>query len=237
MDATVARQKASQAISWIVKNTNPLNPVPVGVPTYVKDKEEKDKLVFKSQGTNVQYLNKNEDIVFHQGADIGANFVKLCETELRRIANAVKVPYHQLTGDTSGIDFSTLRAITIELRVRMEHVHQTQTIAMGLAPLTKYFKALASRYKNVGSAEPTYQMPRQYGVDELKDAQADLLEIQYGMATLESKLQERHTTFEEIVEDCRRREELKQFGIDFAAMPQSTNQSTNVEANAKSTSL
>jgi capsid protein len=120
----------------------------------------------------------------------------------------------------------------------MEHVHHTQTIAMGLSPLATYFKSLAMRYaKNVANAIPTFQLPRQYGVDELKDAQADLLEIQNGMATLESKLNERHVTFEEIVEDCKRREELKQYGIDFSSQPKAMAQAGNTEANSNSTSL
>jgi lambda family phage portal protein len=217
MDATVARQKASQAISWIITNSNPTNMMPVGVPIIDKAANSKEKVVFKATGSNVQYLNKGENITFHQGADIGPNFVKLAELELRRISNACHVPYHQLTGDTNGIDFSTLRALLIELRSRIEYTHHFLTIPLGLAPLTAYFKELAQLYyPNVKNATPSYQLPRFYGVDDLKDAQADVLEIQNGLATLDSKLQERHTTFEAIAAD---RERLKELGLDNLLFP------------------
>ena len=234
-DATISKQKAAQAIAWIIENTNPLNMTPTGSPVTVKDKDNNDKIVFKSTGGNTQYLNKGEKINFYQSTDIGANLPVLIKSELHRIAAAVGVPYHTLTGDTSGLDFSSIRAIGIELRHRIEYIHHFYTIPLGLNPLTSYFKELAKLYSNkVAGAIPTYQLPRFYGVDELKDAQADLLEVQNGMATLQSKLDERHTTFEDIVAD---RARIKEAGLDNLLISQSTmaNQINNKEANPNST--
>jgi lambda family phage portal protein len=235
-DATIAKQKAAQAIAWIVENTNPLNMTPTGSPTTVKDKNNNDKIVFKSSGGNTQYLNKGEKINFYQSTDIGANLPVLIKSELHRIAAAVGVPYHTLTGDTSGLDFSSIRAIGIELRNRLEFIHLTYMIPLGLIPLTTYFKELAKLYNGrVSNAVPTFQLPRYYGVDELKDTQADLLEVQNGMATLQSKLDERHTTFEDIIAD---RERIKEVGLDHLLGSQGNmaNQIGNVKANSKSTS-
>lgn len=235
MDSTVARQKASQAISWIITNSNPTNMAPVG--SAIIDKSLKEpKVVFRSTGSNVQYLNKGEGITFHQGADIGNNFVKLAELELRRISNACHVPYHQLTGDTAGINFSTLRALLIELRSRIEYTHHFLTIPMGLGPLTKAFQEIVSLYvPAVRNAIPSFQLPRFYGVDDLKDAQADVLEIQNGLATLDSKLQERHTTFESIAAD---RERIKELGLDNLLFPNGNPmaQANNTQANPNSSS-
>jgi capsid protein len=77
-------------------------------------------------------------------------------------------------------------------------------------------------------------MPRWYGVDELKDAQADILEVQNGMATLQSKLDERHTTFEEIAED---RKMIQELGLDNLLMAggKQMAQANNSQANANST--
>lgn len=239
LDATVARQKAAQAISYIITNSNPLSTVPVGTP--LVDKTPKgDKVSFKAKGTNVQYLNRGESITFHQGADIGNNFTKLAELELRRISNAVHIPYHQLTGDTSGINFSTLRALLIELRGRLEYIQHFQIIPLGLAPLAMRFKELASLYApGVKNAIPTYQLPRFFGTDDLKDAQADLLEVQNGMSTLERKLEERHTTFEEIASD---RERIKELGLTHLLDPtggvpnHTTAAGNNLNPNSTSTS-
>jgi len=236
-DATVAKQKAAQAIAWIVTNTNPIAITPTGTPTAVKGKDQEDKVVFKSTGGNTQYLNKGEDIRFYQSTDIGANLQILMRTELQKIASALNIPYHTLTGDTDGLDFSSIRAVAIELRTRIEYMHHFYTIPLSLIPLTTYFQQLAILYKKgVGNAIPTFQLPRVYGVDELKDAQADLLEVQYGMATLQSKLDERHTTYEEILEDAKKRQELKQYGVDFSPIAKATAQTRNNEANSNSSS-
>lgn len=236
-DATVAKQKAAQAIAWIVTNTNPIAMTPTGTPTAVKGKDLEDKVVFKSSGGNTQYLNKGEDIRFYQSTDIGANLQVLIKSELQKIATSIGIPYHELTGDTNGLDFSSIRAVAIELRTRIEYIHHFYTIPLGLIPLTDRFKELAVMYKKgVSNAVPTFQLPRVYGVDELKDTQADLLEVQYGMSTLQSKLDERHTTYEEILEDVKRRQELKQYGVDFSPSGKTTGQSKNVEANPNSSS-
>ena len=236
-DATVAKQKAAQAISWIIENTNPLNPVGIGSATLSAEKSDnkKEKLIFQAQGGSVQYLDKNEKINFFQSGDIGANLLPFIGSELRRIASAIGIPYYQMTGDYSGIDFSTLRGIAIELRNRIEFIHHFYTIPLALVPLTNRFKELANLYSpKVSTAFATYQLPRWYGVDELKDAQSDVLEVQNGLATLESKLNERHTTFEQIIAD---RERIKEIGLDNLLFPngKSLGQTNNSQANTNST--
>ena len=233
-DATIAKQKVAQAIAWIIENSNTVARTPTGSPINVKDEAGNDKIVFKSKGGHTQYLNKGEKINFFEATDIGANLPVLIKAELHRIASVLDVPYHSLTGDTDGLDFSSIRAIGIELRNRLEYIHHFYTIPLGLAPLTAYFKKVASLYdRRVVTAIPNYQLPRWYGVDELKDTQADLLEVQNGMATLQSKLDERHTTYEEIVADMEKRKEL---GIELVQTNQSlASQGNNTQANSNST--
>ena len=86
----------------------------------------------------------------------------------------------------------------------------------------------------IGNAIPTYQLPRWYGVDELKDTQADLLEVQNGMSTLQSKLDERHTTFEDIIAD---RARIKEVGLDHLLVGQASgaSQMNNIQANPNTT--
>ena len=232
-DATVAKQKAAQAVSWIVQNSNPASAFAPGVATQALDKDGNKKIVFNSTGGNVQYLNKGESITFYQSTDIGSNLQTLINSELRRISAAADVPYFQLTQDYSGIDFSTLRGILIELRSRIEFIHHFYTIPMGVLPVANKFKEFARLFnRKVDKAYPFFQLPRWYGIDDLKDIQADLLEVQSGMATLSSKLDERHTSFEEIVED---RKLIKESGLDSVLEnKQQMNQTKNTKANTNS---
>ena len=232
-DATVSKQKAAQAIAWIVENTNPLSMTPTGSPIMAKDKDEKDKIVFKSSGGNTQYLNKGEKINFYQSTDIGTNLPVLISSELRRIASSLGMPYHSLTGDTSGLDFSSLRAIAIELRTRLEFIHQFRTIPLGLGQVTKRFKELGSLYFPIEDAIATYQLPRWYGVDDLKDSQANLLNLSMGTTTLQRLLDERHLTFEDILAS---RSMLEEVGLGhlMEGKTDASKQVTNNEANINS---
>lgn len=237
IDATVAKQQAAQAIAWIVTNSNPVALTPTGTPTVVKDKNLNDKIVFKAQGGSTQYLNRGEGIQFYQSTDIGANLQVLIKTEKMRIAAALGISYHELSGDTSGLDFSSIRALGIEKRVRNEFIHNTYTIPLGMTPVTNKFKALAYLFnKKTATAFPTYQMPRIYGVDELKDAQADLLEVMSGMNTLERILEERNLTFEEVLEDVKRNKPLVDAGVNIYQQQSPASQVTNNKANPNSSS-
>jgi capsid protein len=64
---------------------------------------------------------------------------------------------------------------------------------MGLKPLVERFRELAALYESaeMGNASYKFVLPKTEWVDPLKDAQADVLEIRAGLATLEEKLAER----------------------------------------------
>lgn len=231
VDATVAKQKAAQGISWIVSNTNPMNPLPIGA--MILDKDDPSSVTFKTEGTNVQYLNKGESIQFYQSTDIGENVFTLLRSELRRITNSAGIPYHLVTGDMEGIDFSSLRALMVDFRNSIEHKHYIFTIPLFFQPLTKSFKDLAMLYDpKVADAIPTFQLPRFRGPDDLKDAQADLLEIVSGLSPIEEKWSERNTTQEAIQESI---ETIKSIGLEgILSNKDSANQGKNIEPNSNS---
>lgn len=235
-DATVAKQKAAQAIAWIVEGTNATNPVPLGTAVQVRDEDPaKQKIIFKNTGGSVQYLNKGERINFFQSTDIGPNLQVLIKSELYKVAAVADIAYYMLTGDTSGLDFSSLRGIALELRKRIEFIHNVYTVPIFLAPLAGKFKELSTLYApGVANAVPTYQLPRWYGVDGLKDAQEDVLEIQNGIGTIKRALEERHLTVEEVIAD---RELLKTLGLEhlLTGGSQGMNQPNNFNSNSNST--
>ena len=234
-DATIAKQKAAQAIAWIVEQASALTTVPIGVPNNVGKNTQTDpekKIIFKANGGNVQYLNAGEKINFYQSTDIGANLAPFIKAELQKISAALGIPYHQLTNDTTSLDFSSIRAILIAFRVRLEFLHHTYTIPLGLTPLcTRFSEWVQLLYPRLGKATPSYQLPRKYGVDDLADAKADLLEVQSGFGTLRSKLEERHLTVEEIKKD---RELITELGLDTALMPQPSLQAGSSNPDAAS---
>lgn len=241
-DATVAKQKAAQAISWVIRNTNPSSAMAVGSalpsidPTDIDEATGKRRVISQASGGGVQYLNKGEDIAFYQGTDIGSNLPELIKAELHKIAQAAGLTYEVLTGDLAGISFSALQQVSIDMKTQAEFMYKFYIINLGLAPLCRRFKELAIIYgnKNFANLTPTFQYPRRYGVNDLKDAQADLLEVQSGFATWESKLEERNITVEEITEDRKKQAEA---GVSFEPKSAETNQTTNVKPNSNSAGM
>lgn len=236
-DATIAKQQAAQAISWIVKNTNPSSAVAVGSAMTSLDANDIDsttgkrRIITQASGGGVQYLNKGEDIAFNQGTDIGDNYKELVKIELRKVAKAWGLTYEVLTGDLSGVNLSALQWIELEMKIRAETIYKFQTLPLGLIPLCNRFKELAGLYisSNLANLEPVFQFPRRYGMNELKDAQADVLELQYDMTTLRKVLAERNLTMEEILED---KEFRKKNGL-FVPVKQDSGKSANQANNVK----
>jgi lambda family phage portal protein len=239
LEATIAKQKAAQAISMIVEAANnAANMLPVGSPIYAKEPDGTEKLVFKAKGGNVQYTNKGESVKWFQGGDIGANFVTLIESELRRVAATLDLAYHELTGDTGGLNYSSLIGLSILSRNRLEYLHNFLFIPLREKPIADSFKELAVIYNSkVATAIPYFQLPKWRGTDDLKDAQSDILELQNGLGTYTDKLAERGLNLEDVLADRETLLELEKYGIILtsANSSPSMNQTSNTQANSNST--
>ena len=228
-EATVSAQKSASAITWIIEEGNELTSDPAGIATFRGKKYTNDvekQLHFAATGGGVQYTKGKFNLV--QSRDIGTNLVALLKEEGQKISSALNLPYYQLSGDTSGMDFSSLRGILINFREYLEFMYETVLIPDILAPITKHFKALAIIDYDVEEAFPTYQYPIRYGVDSLKDAQTDALEFQSGLESLSNILSARGTTLEEIAAD---RARLKELGLE--SLLTTTNATADASASTK----
>jgi capsid protein len=216
LDATINKQKASQAIAMVVENANnAANQLAIGAPIYRKDNEiGQDRLIMQSRDASVQYTNKGETVKWFQGGDIGVNFLPLVTLELRKIASVCDLMLHELNGDTASLNFSALMGLSILSRNRLEYLHNFLFIPLRERPIAKTFKELAVLYRpEVANAKPYFDMPRWRGLDDLKDTQADLLAVQNGLETYESVLNERGLATEDIIADRETITELETFGI------------------------
>jgi capsid protein len=164
-------------------------------------------------------LEGKESVKFASIQDIGPNLQVLLSSELGKIAAALGLTYDQLTGDLSQVNFSSIRAGLNEFRIRTEIVQRFTIINLGLEPITSRWLEMLPLYVPKLSAQgiyPKFSLPRRYGVDELKDAQADLLEVQAGFNTMENALEERDRTFQEVLAE---REKISKTGYVFTSIP------------------
>lgn len=218
-DATLAKQIAASAISWIIERPNagmPLNSPGSVLPQNKAnaDLNAKNKLFFLATGGQVQYTNPGEKFNLVQSSDIGNNLISLLQNNLQAIASAYNMPYYMLTGDTSGLNFSSIRAVLLEFKDYLDYVHHFINLPNGLAKIAKRFKQTAMTLGyDVSDAKYVYQFPKDHGIDALKDNQANILAMQSGGTTLDRILEENYISKEEWEKDIEYRRSLQLDGL------------------------
>ena len=68
----------------------------------------------------LQILEPGEDIKFSDPADVGGSYGEFLRTQFRAVAAAIGITYEQLTGDLTGVNYSSIRAGMLEFRRRCE---------------------------------------------------------------------------------------------------------------------
>jgi capsid protein len=135
----------------------------------------------------------------------------MIRSELELIAAALNLPYFELKGDTSGMDFSSIRAILIQWRNRIEFIYNMIVIPTQMKPLVQRFFSYAKLKYKVANVKVSYQLPRWYGVDDRSDAEADLIEVASGFTPIEAIWRERGYTKEQIEQSL---QVIKDLGLD-----------------------
>lgn len=201
--ATVATQTSSAAITWIIEQSASFGRTPIGTAQTRGNSsfdDAKEKIVFDATGGGVQYTNPGDIFKLVQSRDVGSNLLGLIKEQYQEIAASLDWNYFELTGDLSSMNFSSIRAALIQTRKRLEFEYDIILIPDVLVPICRRFKELALINHAVDDAYPTFIYPRWYGVDDLKDAQADLLEMVSGFTPLQEILKKRGYTEDQIKE-------------------------------------
>lgn len=68
----------------------------------------------------MQVLEPGEDVKFSDPADVGGSYAEFLRVQFRAVAVAMGITYEQLTGDLSGVNYSSIRAGLLEFRRRCE---------------------------------------------------------------------------------------------------------------------
>jgi lambda family phage portal protein len=68
----------------------------------------------------LQILEPGEDVKFSDPADVGGNYAEFLRIQFRAVAAAIGITYEQLTGDLTGVNYSSIRAGLLEFRRRCE---------------------------------------------------------------------------------------------------------------------
>lgn len=134
----------------------------------------------------VGYLGPGEDVKFlaPQGAGPFAEYTRMA---LHLIAAGFGLTYHQLTGDLSDANYSSLRAGSLEFRRQIEQDQHLFLIPMLCEPIWRAFLAqavLAGKLPRAAAAAPAQWTPPRFEmVDPNRDTAAIVAQVRAGLMT------------------------------------------------------
>jgi lambda family phage portal protein len=135
----------------------------------------------------LQVLLPGEDIKFSTPADVGASYETFMRVQLRSIAAGMGITYEQLTGDLTGVNYSSIRAGLLEFRRRCEQFqHQVIVFQMCQPIWRRWIDAalLAGVLRASADDQALYDVkwipPGFAWVDPLKDIKAQIMAVRAG---------------------------------------------------------
>jgi len=135
----------------------------------------------------LQVLLPGEDVKFSTPADVGATYETFMRVQLRSIAAGMGITYEQLTGDLTGVNYSSIRAGLLEFRRRCEQIqHQVLAFQMCRPIWQAWIDAavLSGGLPQSRDLAPYYDVkwipPGFAWVDPLKDIKAQIMAVRAG---------------------------------------------------------
>ncbi|OSM07666.1 putative lambda family phage portal protein [Magnetofaba australis IT-1] len=131
-DAELVRKKTAALIAGFITKPDP--ELGVGGEDGDKPDDEGAVPVTWAPGT-MQVLLPGEDVKFSDPADVGGQYGEFMRTQLRAVAVGLGLTYEQLTGDLTGVNYSSIRAGMVEFRRRMEQIQRMVLIHQFCRPV------------------------------------------------------------------------------------------------------
>lgn len=140
----------------------------------------------------IAYMDDATDVRFGQGSPMGG-YGEYTSSHLHAIATGVGVTYEQMTGDLSGVNFSSIRAGMIEYRRLIEVWQWLTFVPMHGTPTVRAWEQVARIAGKVrGKPMPIAWTPPKWDyVDPTKEVAATRDEIAGGLSSLSEKLRAR----------------------------------------------
>ncbi len=175
----------------------------------------------------LQVLLPGEDVKFSTPADVGATYETFMRVQLRSIAAGMGITYEQLTGDLTGVNYSSIRAGLLEFRRRCEQFQHQVIVYQMCRPIWQRWieaallaGALRAAADDPGLLDVKWIAPGWAWVDPLKDIKAQIMAVRAGFKSRAEVVSEQGYDAEaidrEIAADNARADEL---GLEYDSDP------------------
>ncbi|MBI9092190.1 MAG: phage portal protein [Desulfobacterium sp.] len=190
VDAELVRRKTTAMFGGFIKQIQEYNPENSNMLGSKKTVSGID-VVALEPGT-FPVLNLNEDVVFSQPHDVSGSYIAWMKQQLMDVAQGMGITYDQLTGDLSGVNYSSIRAGLLEFRRALTmKMHKTlifqfcrpviqrwldTAVITGKLIIPDYLQNKRRYYRGI-----TWQSDPWQWIDPYKDMLAEILEIRGGL--------------------------------------------------------
>jgi lambda family phage portal protein len=117
-------------------------------------------------------------------ADVGASYETFMRVQLRAIAAGMGITYEQLTGDLTGVNYSSIRAGLLEFRRRCEQFQHQVIVFQMCRPVWRAWLEAAvlngSLPNEAAGTDAKWIPPGFAWVDPLKDIKAQIMAVRAG---------------------------------------------------------
>lgn len=150
----------------------------------------------------LQVLLPGEDVKFSNPADVGASYETFMRVQLRSIAAGMGITYEQLTGDLTGVNYSSIRAGLLEFRRRCEQFQHQVIVFQMCRPIWRAWIDAAVLAGALPASDRNYDVkwipPGFAWVDPLKDIKAQIMAVRAGFKSRAEVVSEQGYDAEEI---------------------------------------
>lgn len=186
-------------------------------PTETETNGTKTRQIETMSAGMVHYLQPGEEVSFGTPSS-AQGYNDYIRTQLRSIAAGSGATYEQMTGDLSGVNYSSIRAGTLEFRRTIDMDRWLIFIPMFCMPVLRAWANSAYLAKKIKSPAITgeWTPPRWDWVDPVKDITGELLEMASGLKPWGRAVRERgYDPDENIKEIAEEQKKFKDASIDI----------------------
>jgi lambda family phage portal protein len=174
----------------------------------------------------MQFLEPGEDVKFSSPADVGGTYEAFIRQQLRAISVGLGITYEQLTGDLSGVNYSSIRAGLLEFRRKCTALQHNLMVFQFCRPIWNKFVELAIisdliKIPNDPDFALVKWIPQGFAwVDPIKEQNAQMNAVRCGFKSRAEVVSELGYDVEEIdAEIAADNERARQFGLHFDTSP------------------
>ena len=134
-DAELVRKKTAAMFAGFVTRLDP--------ETEMFENRDDNSGAYGLEPGTMQFLDPGEDIKFSSPADVGGTYEAFIKQQLRAISVGLGITYEQLTGDLSGVNYSSIRAGLLEFRRKCTALQHNLMVFQFCRPVWNKFIELA----------------------------------------------------------------------------------------------